>query len=210
MPAPFVPPHDPIAPTSGSPPDHEHHPTTKTLDYFALGCILAPAPEVIGLYLRSEHMDWGRVVISFVVSTAIGIAVLWLARSWRYLAAKGAALDNYFLGRAAIIAFFMLIPSLTAPFFEGSPPAASQTGYDALELKLGQSTSDLAAAHTERDQLKQQLAASQSQLQDTKSQLEAARRTLHQPAPPPPPEDQIPITWQPDFQLNWNGSKKSS
>jgi hypothetical protein len=53
----------------------------------------------------------------------------------------------------------------------------------------------------ERDQLKQQIATAQSQ-------LEIARQGAHVPPPPPPPEDQIPVRWQPDFQLNWTGEPK--
>lgn len=56
--------------------------------------------------------------------------------------------------------------------------------------------------------LKQQVATTQSQLQDTKNQLAAARQAAHQPPPPPPPEDQIPIKWQSLFQISYNGDRQ--
>jgi hypothetical protein len=96
----------------------------------------------------------------------------------------------------------------------------SKTDYDALNEKLeklnglveslqsalGSTRETLEATRIDRDQLKQQLVVAQSKLQDTTSQLEAARQAAHQPPPPPPPEDQIPIRWNADFQMLWGGA----
>jgi hypothetical protein len=176
-------PEPPPSPKAG---DHEHHPTTKTLDYLALGIILAPAPEVIAMYLRHEDIDWQRVAISFVVSTIIGSAILWFAHGWHKTAGGLAAFkgrinraDDYFVVRAAIIAFFMIVPVLIAPLISGAPvqqsptqPGFTQQQVDAkIATALANVNSQLAeaiqqknaalAASKERDELAQQLQQSQ-------------------------------------------------
>lgn len=116
--------------------DHERHPTTKTLDYLGLGVILAPAPEVIAMYLRHEDIDWQRVAISFVASILAGSAILWFAHGWRKPAGVLAALrgrinsaDDYFAVRAALIAFFMIAPVLIAPLISGTAPVPPPTSF---------------------------------------------------------------------------------
>jgi hypothetical protein len=143
LPPPPTPPSDPPRPEPEPPPSpkagsHEHHPTTKTLDYLGLGIILAPAPEVIAMYLRHEDIDWRRVVAAFLVSTVIGSSILWFAHGWRKTAGGLAALrgylnraDDYFWVRAIIIVFFMISPVLIAPLISGAPvqPSPAQPGF---------------------------------------------------------------------------------
>jgi hypothetical protein len=61
----------------------------------------------------------------------------------------------------------------------------------------------LVTALSERDAARRDLAA-------TKRDLEVARTQQAQPQlpQPPAPEDQIPVSWQPDFQMTWDGDQK--
>jgi hypothetical protein len=115
---------------------HEHHPATKTLDYLGLGIILAPAPEVMSMYLHHEEIDWLRVAISFAISIVLGSAILWFAHGWRDTAGKlanfralASRADDYFLVRLVVIAFFMISPVLMAPLISGqnTPISIQQT-----------------------------------------------------------------------------------
>ena len=192
---------------TGNVSDNEHHPTTKTLDYIALGIILAPAPEVISMYLRHENIDWQRVVISFVVSIAVGCAILWFAHGWRKTAGVLAAIrvrinraDDYFIVRAAIIAFFMIAPVLISPLISGASKP-SQPGFtqEQVDTKIASTVSNL-----------------NSQLAEANRQRDAARReaenlreqTKNAPPQSSEPKDQIPVNWQTDFQMNWNGDQR--
>ncbi len=146
--APDIEPEPPPSPKAG---DHEHHPTTKTLDYLGLGIILAPAPEVIAMYLRHEDIDWQRVATSFVVSIIIGSAILWFAHGWHKTAGGLAAFrgrinraDDYFVVRAAIIAFFMIVPVLIAPLVSGAPVQPGFTQQQ-VDEKIAAATTNLAA-----------------------------------------------------------------
>jgi hypothetical protein len=61
----------------------------------------------------------------------------------------------------------------------------------------------LVTALSERDIARRDLAAA-------KRDLDSARAQQPQPQlpQPPAPEDQMPVNWQPDFQLNWYGDQK--
>jgi hypothetical protein len=200
-------PEPPPSPKAG---DHEHHPTTKTLDYLALGIILAPAPEVIAMYLRHEDIDWQRVVISFVVSIIIGSAILWFAHGWHKTAGGLATFkgrinraDDYFVVRAAIIAFFMIVPVLIAPLVSGVPVQLSpaQTGF--TQQQVDEKISNAVA------NLNSQLTEANRQKEAERREADAFRQQIQNAPPrPPTPEEQVPINWQPDFQLNWYGDQK--
>jgi hypothetical protein len=167
-----------VAEHKGSTSDHERHPTTKTLDYLALGVILAPAPEVIAMYLRHEDIDWLRVAISFVASTAIGSLILWFAHGWRQSVGALAALkgrinsaDDYFAVRAAIIAFFMIAPVLIAPLISGqstmSPSPVVGFTQQQVDAKVADAlvnvNAQLADARQQRDAAVLQLAKANRQ-----------------------------------------------
>jgi outer membrane murein-binding lipoprotein Lpp len=172
---------EPEPPSSAKAGDHEHHPTTKTLDYLALGIILAPAPEVIAMYLRHEDIDLKRVVISFVVSTTIGSAILWFAHGWHKTAGGLATFkgrinraDDYFVVRAAIIAFFMIVPVLIAPLISGVPvqPSPIQPGFtqQQVDAKIASAVANLNAQLTEanrqRDAARREAEAFREQIQN--------------------------------------------
>jgi hypothetical protein len=217
-PPPPPPPSDPPRSAPEPPPspkagDHEHHPTTKTLDYLGLGIILAPAPEVIAMYLRHEDIDWKRVAISFLVSIPIGSAILWLARAWPKTAGGLASFkgqinraDDYFIVRAAIIAFFMIVPVLIAPLVSGAPvqPSPAQPGFTQQQID-----EKIAAATAA---IKDQLNIAARELDETKHQLEVIKRNPAASIPPPPPPDTTDshglIQWEP--RLSWAQSADAS
>jgi hypothetical protein len=193
--------------------NHEHHPTTKTLDYLGLGVILAPAPEVIAMYLRHEDIDWQRVAISFLASTIIGSAILWFAHGWRKPVGALAALrgrinraDDYFAVRAAIIAFFMIAPVLIAPLVSGtSSTPSAQPGFTQEQVDTKIATA-VAAAITN---LNSQLAEANRRRDAALREADTLRQQVQNPPPQPPtPEDQTPVNWQPDFQISWYVDQK--
>lgn len=97
-------------------PDHEHHPTTKIFDYIALGLLLTPPGVVAELYLRGETIDLGRAVVLCLVCWLGGALFLWAARKWRAWQTTLAAAENKFWVKAIIVATFMAVPILIAPF----------------------------------------------------------------------------------------------
>lgn len=167
--------HD-IAPSILEPPSdgHEHHPTTKTLDYIALGIILAPAPEVISMYLHHENIDLVRVAISFLFSIVIGALVLWFAHGWKSVPARLDKIrtgmshaDDYFWVRALVIAFFMIVPSILSPFifYTTSEPSANQQEISDLRSQVSSLQSQLSTANQQRDGIQQQLVTAKQQTQ---------------------------------------------
>jgi hypothetical protein len=86
-------------------------PGTKTLDYIALGLLLAPPAVVVEMYMKEEPINWRKTAIVTVVCwVAGGLAVLashgwqsWRSSDWRILPYL-ISLEGKFWGKAAIIA----------------------------------------------------------------------------------------------------------
>jgi hypothetical protein len=87
-------------------------------------------------------------------------------------------------------------------YWDISPSLAKATK-ESIEDDRDTVVRHLVGALSERD-------AARRELTVTKRDLEAARAQQPQPQllQPPAPEDQIPVNWQPEFQLNWYGDQK--
>jgi len=92
-------------------PPHTERPGTKTLDYIALGLLLAPPAVVVDMYLKGTSIDWRKTAIAVVACwTAGGVTVWashawqsWHPRNWRVLPYLIAAESNFW-GKAVIVA----------------------------------------------------------------------------------------------------------
>lgn len=90
---------------------HTERPGTKTLDYIALGLLLAPPAVVVDMYLKGTSIDWQKTAIAVVACwTAGGLTVWashawqsWHPRNWRVLPYLITA-ENNFWGKAVVVA----------------------------------------------------------------------------------------------------------
>jgi hypothetical protein len=128
--------------TSGKPMVAEK-PGTKTLDYIALGLLLAPPAVVVDMYMKGTPIDWRRTAIAAIACwIAGGVAVFashrwqtWRSESWRLLPLLTTA-ENRFWGKAIIvaaaIAFSFFLSFLLAP----APPPAHPSQLDSLQQEV--------------------------------------------------------------------------
>jgi hypothetical protein len=110
-------------------------PGTKTLDYIALGLLLAPPAVVVDMYLKSTPIDWRKTAIAAVACWIAGGMAVWAShvwqswnpRNWRVLPYL-LAFENRFWGKAIIVAaaigFAFALSSVLsgAPSSEQTPP----------------------------------------------------------------------------------------
>jgi hypothetical protein len=89
---------------------YSERPGTKTLDYIALGLLLAPPAVVFEMYIRGDPISWQR--------TALATAACWIAggltviaskrwQSWRPKWRSLIAIENAWWGKGLIIALCM-------------------------------------------------------------------------------------------------------
>jgi hypothetical protein len=58
-------------------------PGTKTLDYIALGLLLAPPAVVFEMFIKGEPIDWRRTAIATAVSWVVGGLVVSASHGWQ-------------------------------------------------------------------------------------------------------------------------------
>jgi hypothetical protein len=184
-------------------PPHTERPGTKTLDYIALGLLLAPPAVVVEMYMKDEPINWRKTFIVTVVCwVAGGFAVLashgwqsWHSSNWRVLPYLIAA-EGKIWGKAVIITICiggaLLLSSLLSADRE-IPSNPSPTGFTQrqvdekiaavtapIQAKLNAADNTIAQLQTNITALQQQSpnASLQAQLNDYKSRLETAQQTI--------------------------------
>jgi hypothetical protein len=87
---------------------------TKTLDYIALGLLLAPPAVVVEMAIKGDNIDWRKTVIATAVCWILGGVFVWAShrwKSWRSAIPKAmpylAAAENKFWVKGAIVAAAM-------------------------------------------------------------------------------------------------------
>jgi hypothetical protein len=107
---------------------HSERPGAKTLDYIALGLLLAPPAEVFAVYIRGEPIDWRRTAIATTVCWLVGGLIVMASKgwqswrpSWRILPFLIAA-ENKWWGKAFVIAVCMVGVLLLNSFLANEPP----------------------------------------------------------------------------------------
>jgi hypothetical protein len=191
-------------PPSPAPNEPKERPGTKTLDYIALGLLLAPPAVVLDMYLKDLPINWRKITIAAPVCwLAGGLAVLashgW--QSWRsadrsvlpYLVAA----ENKFWVKGLIVAaamgFALASSSILSDRTPSGPPIVIHDPPTAEDIAKA-----TAPIRAELEGVKRELATTKQQ------QLQAARSS---PAtgpvrtPEPTPAKQGPITWHVDSQL---------
>jgi hypothetical protein len=175
-------------------------PGTTTLDYIALGLLLAPPAVLFEIYIKGEPIDWSRTAVATLICWVAGGLVVWASKvwpswppltSWRILPSLVAA-ENKWWGKAVVIAVCMVGVLLLSSFLSNKnpsslPPAAEFTQQQ-VDAKIA------AATRTLHDQL--------STANNTIAGLQAKAVAL----PPQPQQtaalsNQGPITWAVDSQF---------
>jgi len=106
-------------------------PGTKTLDYIALGLLLAPPAVVVEMYLKSEPISWRRTAIATAVCwLGGGLALLaahgwqsWRSKEWRVLPYLIAA-EKTFWGKAIIVGVSIGVALALSSVLSNSPSLA--------------------------------------------------------------------------------------
>jgi hypothetical protein len=186
----------PPMPEQSAPGDAKERPGTKTLDYIALGLLLAPPAVVLDMYLKDHPINWGKVAIAAPVCwVAGGLAVLASHRwqSWRLADRKAlshlVAAENRFWIKGLIVAaamgFALTLSSILSdrvssipPSVIHDPPTAQDIAKAAAPIRAerDKAISDLAAVTEERNQLKQQNIARQPEAISPLLRLDDAKR----------------------------------
>jgi hypothetical protein len=193
---------------------HKDRPGTKTLDYIGLGLLLAPPTVVFEMYMRSDSIDWKKVAIATPVCWIAGGLVVWASHGWQSWKSSDwrivpylRAAESRFWVKALIVLAFMGFALALSSFLstKGSVPSAGNL------YTQEQVAAEKAAAVAEAvANLNPQLAEANQQRDVARREVDVLRQKIQNAPPPTPPapEDQIPVNWQPDFQLNWYAGPK--
>jgi len=191
----------------------------SVLTLFEVVALLFALPFGEDLYhstpATEEHWHYLYVGLGFAVAGPL-VSYIFRQASSRLSSTIRAASENFYVWLVLILLIFVYGIGSDLYWHVTTTPLEAQKTTLVGWLRQAQQGRDHALTTVveieqlkqERDQLKQQLAAAQSQLQDYQRQLSAAQQAAHTSTAPPPPEDQIPISWQPDFQFNWYGTQK--
>jgi hypothetical protein len=177
---------------------------TKTLDYIALGLLLAPPTVVVDMYLKGDHsINWQKTAITAVICWVAGALVVlashgwqsWRStdgRVWPYLIAA----ENKFWVKGLIVAasmgFALALSSILSNKGDNppvSPIAATPPTAEDIAKAIAPIQAKLDAANR---QLQSRLDVTERQLTETKRQLNAVQQT---PLFAPTPTNQGPIIW---------------
>jgi hypothetical protein len=153
-------------------------------------------------------IEWGSLrwidhapVAIWIASTFIAICVATIVANKDWLDFKN---RRYFpVSVSVLMVIWIGIIGFAYYLDTPSQAAAAKITKESAEDDRDTVVRHLVTALSERDAARRDLTAA-------KRDLEAARTQQPQPPipQPPAPEDQIPINWQPDFQLNWYGDQK--
>jgi hypothetical protein len=116
---------------------------------------------------------------------------------------------------AAFLALFLFVlgPDIYRRATIVEPPqtgVVSQADYDAVSAKLVAANDEIKSREEQRIKIEQVIISLQKQVADLQAKLVAHEKELasHAFTSPPIPEDQTPINWQPEFNVNYNGEKR--
>jgi hypothetical protein len=175
-------------------------PGTKTLDYIALGLLLAPPAVVFEMYTKGEPIDWLRLAIATPICWVAGGLVVWgsnvwqswpPATGWRIFPSLVAA-ENKLWGKAAIIAVCMVGALVLSSFLSNKNPSSPTTAVEITQQQVDAKIAD--ATKTLQDQL--------SAANKTISELQKKAFTLpQQPQQTAGLSNNGPITWALDSQF---------
>jgi hypothetical protein len=177
-------------------------PGTKTLDYIALGLLLAPPAVVVDMYLKSTPIDWRKTAIAAIACWIAGGTAVWAShvwqswnpRNWRALPYL-LAFENKFWGKAIIVAASIGFAfALSSVLSTGIPPESiSPTAI----IHDPSSAEDIAKATAP---IQAQLNTVTQQRDAALSDAAALRRQLEATAPQPT----LPTAQQPSFANNYD------
>jgi hypothetical protein len=173
---------------------------TPTLSPFLVPGIAA------GAFLMVE---WGTLrwidhapTLVWLANTAIGLCVLIVVALKDWLSFKGRrylpiSLSILLVAWVGIVGFGYYLDA------QSVPANAAKVIKESSEDDRDTVVRHLVTALSERDIARRDLAAAKRDLEVARTQQPQTQ--LPQPSPP---EDQTPVNWQPDFQLNWSGDQK--
>jgi hypothetical protein len=197
----------PASPGELSPRDAKERPGTKTLDYIALGLLLAPPAVVLDMYLKDHPINWRKVAIATPVCwVAGGLAIVSSHRwqSWRSANTKVlpylVAAENKFWVKGLIIAaamgFALALSSVLSDSTTSIPP---------IVIHDPPSAEDIANA---TNPLKTRISELRAALEDMTQQRNEALRQHPPQSLPPPNLDSGPISWNADLSTWTTGDSE--
>lgn len=145
----------------------KERPGTKTLDYIALGLLLAPPAVVFEMYVKGDSINWLRTAVATPICWAVGALVVlashrWQSRQsinwrmWPYLVAA----ERRFWGKALIVAVAIGGALILSSVLSSKPSAPAGFTQQQVDAKIAAATAPiqakLSAAITEIDHLKSQ------------------------------------------------------
>ncbi len=146
-------------------------PGTKTLDYIALGLLLAPPAVVFEMYVKGESIDWWRTAVATPVCwVAGGIAVL-ASHGWQSWRSKNTrilpfliATESSFWGKAVIVAASIGLALALSSFLSNkSPMLSTESGFtqeqvnEKIASAVANLNSQLAEANRQRDAVQREV-----------------------------------------------------
>lgn len=156
-------------------------PGTKTLDYIALGLLLAPPAVVFEIFIKGDPIDWRRTAIATIVAWIVGGFVVlashrWQSwrfsdwRVWQYLLAA----ESRFWVKALIVAAAIGLALTLRSFLSTEPSSSPQGSFTQQEVD-------------------EKVAATTKPLNDRIAQLEAAQQANSQQKPLFPPGSNLSL-----------------
>jgi hypothetical protein len=168
-------------------------PGTKTLDYIALGLLLAPPTVVVDMYLKSESINWQKTFVVGIACWMAGGFFAWTSHFWQSWRSKNLrilpyliAAENKFWGKALIVAASIGFAfALSSILSTGVPPTVVHDPPSTEDIAKA-AAPQIEASRQREAALQSQLNAKAREMNDLQQQL-AARQTavpLAQPQAP--------------------------
>jgi hypothetical protein len=179
----------PNAPPSGPSTEAKERPGTKTLDYIALGLLLAPPAVVLDMYLKDHSINWRKVAIATPICWLAGGLVVLASNRWQSWRSADRSVLSYLI--AAEGRFW--VKGLIIAAAMGFALALSSFLSDAIPPSQNPSTADEISRIT--DSLKARVSELRAALEDMTHQRDSALRQNPPQSSPSPDPDSGPITW---------------